>query len=61
MPGIEKILSYTKTVVLLKDRVEELQKRTSGLVDSVESHERRLTHVETFLQFATEGRYLPRS
>jgi chaperonin cofactor prefoldin len=60
MSTLEKILSYTKAVVLLKDKVEELQKRVSGLAETAESHERRIGHLEAFLQFATDGRYLPR-
>lgn len=61
MPRVSKIIEFTKTMMLLKERVDELQQRTASLASSTESHERRLIQIETFLQVATNGRYLPRS
>jgi len=59
VPSIGKVLEFTKTMLLLKERIENLEKHTEKLAAAVEAHERRLIHVETFLQVATDGRYLP--
>ena len=60
MSTVDRILQYTKAVVLLKDKVDGLEQRVGAQADTLLDHERRLAHLEAFLQFATGGRYLPR-
>ena len=56
---IERILGYGKTIVLLNERVETLQKDMTRQIDLTSQLDRRLLRLETFFEIA-EKRFLER-